>query len=92
MASTALIHCSAAAIMALCESCCVFYPWTRATHLFVSCSALTRRKEHQRDDLHVVLVHPQIPHNTGSIARTCAATSVALHLVKPLGFDIDDAK
>jgi len=38
----------------------------------------------------VVLVEPEIPPNTGSIARTCAATSSALHLVEPLGFRIDD--
>ncbi|GJP32676.1 hypothetical protein CLOM_g17278 [Closterium sp. NIES-68] len=42
--------------------------------------------------LNVVLVCPQIPGNTGSIARTCAATAVPLHLVKPLGFDITDSK
>jgi len=39
-----------------------------------------------------VLVHPQIPQNAGNVARTAAATGVALHLVKPLGFDIDDKK
>jgi len=38
----------------------------------------------------VVLVHPQIPPNTGNIARTCAATDTELHLVGPLGFDISD--
>jgi tRNA (cytidine/uridine-2'-O-)-methyltransferase len=38
----------------------------------------------------VVLVHPQIPPNTGNIARTCAATGTALHLVGPLGFEISD--
>ena len=38
----------------------------------------------------VVLVEPEIPPNTGSIARTCAATSTPLHLVEPLGFRIDD--
>lgn len=38
----------------------------------------------------VVLVHPQIPPNTGNIARTCAATGTALHLVEPLGFEISD--
>jgi len=37
-------------------------------------------------------VEPQIPQNTGNIARTCAATGAALHLVKPLGFTITDAK
>ena len=40
--------------------------------------------------LHVVLVEPEIPPNTGNIARTCAATGCRLHLVKPLGFDIDE--
>jgi tRNA (cytidine/uridine-2'-O-)-methyltransferase len=39
---------------------------------------------------HVVLVEPQIPPNTGNIARTCAATKTPLHLVGPLGFQIDD--
>ncbi|MCQ2550629.1 MAG: tRNA (uridine(34)/cytosine(34)/5-carboxymethylaminomethyluridine(34)-2'-O)-methyltransferase TrmL [Clostridia bacterium] len=40
--------------------------------------------------LHVVFVEPEIPPNTGNIARTCAATDSVLHLVKPLGFSIDD--
>ena len=40
--------------------------------------------------LDIVLVEPEIPHNTGAIARTCAATGARLHLVKPLGFDISD--
>jgi tRNA (cytidine/uridine-2'-O-)-methyltransferase len=48
--------------------------------------------EHQRRDLAVVLVHPQIPGNTGTIARTCAATRVPLHLVGPLGFELSDAR
>lgn len=38
----------------------------------------------------VVLYQPEIPPNTGNIARTCAATGVPLHLVRPLGFSIDD--
>ena len=38
----------------------------------------------------IVLVHPQIPPNTGNIARTCAATGTALHLVGPMGFEISD--
>lgn len=38
----------------------------------------------------VVLVHPEIPPNTGNIARTCAATKTELHLVAPLGFEISD--
>jgi tRNA (cytidine/uridine-2'-O-)-methyltransferase len=46
----------------------------------------------QRADLAIVLVHPQIPQNVGNVARTCAATNIALHLVGPLGFELDDAK
>ena len=42
--------------------------------------------------IHVVLVEPEIPQNTGNIARTCSATGAALHLVRPLGFEIDDRK
>ncbi|MBO5713317.1 MAG: tRNA (uridine(34)/cytosine(34)/5-carboxymethylaminomethyluridine(34)-2'-O)-methyltransferase TrmL [Clostridia bacterium] len=40
--------------------------------------------------LHIVLVEPEIPQNTGNISRTCAATGCALHLVRPLGFEITD--
>ena len=40
--------------------------------------------------MHIVLVTPEIPQNTGNIARTCAATGATLHLVKPLGFSLDD--
>ena len=40
--------------------------------------------------LNIVLVEPEIPQNTGNIARTCAATGSRLHLVKPLGFDISE--
>lgn len=40
--------------------------------------------------LHIVLVEPEIPPNTGNVARLCAATGAALHLVEPLGFAIDD--
>lgn len=38
----------------------------------------------------LVLIHPQIPPNTGNIARTCAATQTELHLVGPMGFEISD--
>ncbi len=44
------------------------------------------------DTLNIVLVEPQIPQNTGNIARTCAATGARLHLVGPMGFKIDDTK
>ena len=40
--------------------------------------------------LHVVLHQPEIPHNTGAVGRLCLATKARLHLVKPLGFTIDD--
>lgn len=40
--------------------------------------------------LNIVLHEPEIPHNTGAIARTCAVTGAVLHLIKPLGFDISD--
>jgi tRNA (cytidine/uridine-2'-O-)-methyltransferase len=42
--------------------------------------------------LNIVLVEPRIPQNTGNIARTCAVTGAALHLVRPLGFTVTDAK
>ena len=42
------------------------------------------------NSLSVVLVEPEIPQNTGNIARTCAATGTALHLIRPLGFEISD--
>ncbi|GMX38524.1 tRNA (uridine(34)/cytosine(34)/5-carboxymethylaminomethyluridine (34)-2'-O)-methyltransferase TrmL [Streptococcus canis] len=41
---------------------------------------------------HVVLFQPQIPQNTGNVARTCAATNAPLHIIKPMGFPIDDRK
>lgn len=40
--------------------------------------------------LNIVLVEPEIPQNTGNIARTCALTETKLHLIKPLGFSVDD--
>ena len=43
-------------------------------------------------DINIVLLEPEIPQNTGNIARTCAATGAALHLIRPLGFTIDDRK
>ncbi len=43
-------------------------------------------------DIHIVLHCPEIPQNTGNIARTCAATGASLHLIRPLGFEIDDKK
>ena len=40
--------------------------------------------------IHIVLVEPEIPQNTGNIARTCAATGSELHLVEPLGYKLED--
>ncbi|MBI2924517.1 MAG: tRNA (cytidine(34)-2'-O)-methyltransferase [Verrucomicrobia bacterium] len=40
--------------------------------------------------MHVVLVEPEIPPNTGNVARLCAATKTTLHLIEPLGFKLDD--
>lgn len=40
--------------------------------------------------INIVLVEPEIPHNTGNIIRTCANTGAILHLVRPLGFSLDD--
>ena len=40
--------------------------------------------------IHIVLVEPEIPQNTGNIARTCAATGSRLHLIEPLGFKLED--
>ena len=42
--------------------------------------------------INIVLHQPEIPQNTGNIARTCAATGASLHLIRPLGFTIDDKK
>lgn len=42
--------------------------------------------------INIVLHEPEIPQNTGNIARTCAATGASLHLIRPLGFAVDDTK
>ncbi|KAI5063058.1 hypothetical protein GOP47_0021605 [Adiantum capillus-veneris] len=60
-------------------------PWTSAIGETIKESSNPRH-------LHIVLFQPQIAGNTGSIARTCAAASIGLHLIEPLGFQIDDAK
>jgi tRNA (cytidine/uridine-2'-O-)-methyltransferase len=54
---------------------------------------VSRTPSHTSDSdpaLHVVLVAPEIPPNTGSIARLCAATQIRLHLIRPLGFSLDN--
>ena len=52
--------------------------------------SLTQRLGSADAPLHVALVEPEIPPNTGNVARLCAATGCTLHLVEPLGFSIDD--
>lgn len=42
--------------------------------------------------INIVLHEPEIPQNTGNIARTCAATGASLHIIRPMGFNIDDKK
>lgn len=42
--------------------------------------------------INIVMVEPEIPQNTGNVARTCAATGARLHIVRPMGFNIDDKK
>jgi tRNA (cytidine/uridine-2'-O-)-methyltransferase len=42
--------------------------------------------------MHVVLLEPEIPPNTGNVARLCAATRSSLHLIEPFGFELDDAQ
>ena len=49
-----------------------------------------RERTGQAMPLHIVLFEPEIPPNTGNIARLCAATGTALHLIEPLGFSLDD--
>jgi len=47
-------------------------------------------KKRRNKMIHIVMVEPEIPANTGNISRTCAVTGAKLHLIKPLGFDISE--
>ena len=49
-------------------------------------------KKYPETMFNVVLVHPQIPNNTGNIGRTCVATHSHLHLIEPLGFEVSDKR
>jgi len=51
---------------------------------------LTKKKDENMNTINIVLLQPQIPQNTGNIARTCAATGARLHLVGPMGFVVSD--
>ncbi len=53
---------------------------------------LRPQSEKIMNHIHIVLHEPEIPQNTGNIARTCAATGASLHIIKPMGFTIDDKK
>ena len=55
-----------------------------------SCPKISNGKKGMMHMLNIVLVEPEIPQNCGNIARTCAATGAALHLVRPFGFEIND--
>ncbi len=52
--------------------------------------AITSASMPEKRQLNIVLVEPEIPQNTGNIARTCAATGAVLHLIEPFGFEISD--
>ncbi len=53
---------------------------------------ILRKKSGIMKKINIVLHEPEIPQNTGNIARTCAATGAALHIIRPMGFEIDDKK
>jgi tRNA (cytidine/uridine-2'-O-)-methyltransferase len=55
-------------------------------------SESAHHRRESRAMLHVVLYEPEIPPNTGNIIRLCANTGAALHLVEPLGFELDDTR
>ena len=52
----------------------------------------TKKKAVIMAHIHIVLHEPEIPQNTGNIARTCAATGASRHLIRPMGFTVDDKK
>src|SRR5260221_5856554 len=56
-----------------------------------SATAKSRSRQQPRV-MRVVLVEPEIPPNTGNVARLCAATKTCLHLIEPFGFKLDDAQ
>ncbi len=49
-------------------------------------------RKNEQEIMNIVLVNPEIPQNTGSIARTCAATMTPLHLIKPYGFELSEKR
>ena len=65
---------------------------SQITPLFIKKVFPRQRPNNTPMKINIVLHEPEIPQNTGNIARTCAATGASLHLIKPLGFEIDNAK
>lgn len=63
----------------------------KISHRYNALLKLSRFLNHEHR-IHVVLYEPEIPQNTGNIMRTCAATNTVLHLIKPLGFKLDEAR
>ena len=70
-----------------------FKNYCEITHFCIIIVPNTDFKRYFMDKLiNIVLLEPQIPQNTGNIARTCAATGASLHLIRPMGFEVDDKK
>ena len=63
---------------------------TRYYHIFQTNMHQKPTESEQSSALHVVLLQPQIPHNTGAIGRLCVGLDAHLHLIKPLGFSLDE--
>ncbi len=55
-------------------------------------NCLNKTQKEDKMNINIALIEPEIPQNTGNIARTCAAVGASLHLVRSLGFEIDDKK
>jgi tRNA (cytidine/uridine-2'-O-)-methyltransferase len=60
-------------------------------HSLFDCGGAGQYSVHMTTPLHLVLVKPQIPHNTGAIGRLCVGLDCMLHLIRPLGFHLSDA-
>ena len=59
-------------------------------HFLCFCVTMKRKKARGGNRMHIVLLEPEIPQNAGNIARTCAVTNTVLHLIRPLGFSVED--
>ena len=75
------------------KSAIIFYYIENSRKGKVSCASLGNLVQYPMESdvtMHIVMVEPEIPGNTGNIARLCAANHITLHLVKPLGFSLED--